>query len=306
MKKKEGSFLQSDDWALFQKQLGRPNFQIERSDFRALLIEYPLKFFGSYLYAPRVYLKDLDDLEFLVKQAKEIARGRKSIFLRLEPQETISLSQYGFKKISSLQPDMTLVSDLSQTHESILKNMDHDTRYAVRTAEKRGVKTVSSRKIGKDAAFAIFWEMFLETNKRQSLGHYGEKYYKELLAFDSRSGSRMESEILLAELEGVYIAGAIILYYEDTATYLYAASVSGYGRFNAPSYVIWRAMSDAKDRGMKYFDFWGISDENKKWAKFSAFKRSFGGEEVHYPGTFDLPLNRSLYYLYQTAKKIIR
>lgn len=45
----------------------------------------------------------------------------------------------------------------------------------------------------------------------------------------------------------------------------------------------------AKKRGCKIFDFEGIYDErfpNKSWLGFTHFKKSFGGYEVSYPGTY--------------------
>lgn len=306
--------MQSDGWADFQKTLGRDVFRVEKNNFSALVIKYPIRFFGrfygNYLYVPRVDIKDFDDLDFLISEAKDLAKTEKSMLLRIEPLSTISLSKFGFYKISSVQPDVSLIMDLSKSKEEILRKMDHDTRYSVRTAEKRGVKIAFTKTIGRQIAFEEFWKMFVETSRRQGIGHYGKNYYEELSKLDGGDGGDLSSEIVLAELNGVYIAGAIIIYSGDTATYLYAASLSGYGRYNAPSYVIWRAMCEAKDRGLKYFDFWGISDQDderhKRWAKLSAFKKSFGGREVHYPGTYDLPLNKSVYYIYNTARKLAR
>ena len=56
------------------------------------------------------------------------------------------------------------------------------------------------------------------------------------------------------------------------------------------------ALFDAKENGLKKFDFWGIAPvdtsgnvpKNHPWAGFTAFKKSFGGYEVDYCGTFDL------------------
>jgi lipid II:glycine glycyltransferase (peptidoglycan interpeptide bridge formation enzyme) len=42
---------------------------------------------------------------------------------------------------------------------------------------------------------------------------------------------------------------------------------------------------------------------NHKWAGFTAFKKSFGGREVTYPGTWDLPVKKVRYGAYQLARK---
>jgi lipid II:glycine glycyltransferase (peptidoglycan interpeptide bridge formation enzyme) len=64
-------------------------------------------------------------------------------------------------------------------------------------------------------------------------------------------------------------------------------------------------MLDAKESGQELFDMWGVSPEDEpdhQWAGFSRFKRSFGGFEVEYPGTWDLPVNKVLHAAYTAAR----
>jgi lipid II:glycine glycyltransferase (peptidoglycan interpeptide bridge formation enzyme) len=66
-------------------------------------------------------------------------------------------------------------------------------------------------------------------------------------------------------------------------------------------------MADAKDRGLKHVDLWGVAPADQpdhKWAGFTAFKKSFGGREVAYPGTWDLPVKKLRYAAYQLARKL--
>ena len=46
-------------------------------------------------------------------------------------------------------------------------------------------------------------------------------------------------------------------------------------------------------------------EKNHKWAGFSKFKRSFGGTEITYNGTYEKPLSKK-YKLLQLARKIYR
>ena len=46
-------------------------------------------------------------------------------------------------------------------------------------------------------------------------------------------------------------------------------------------------MADAKEKGLKHVDLWGVAPEDQpdhKWAGFTAFKKSFGGREDRLPG----------------------
>ena len=67
--------------------------------------------------------------------------------------------------------------------------------------------------------------------------------------------------------------------------------------------------ADAKKNGAKYYDFWGIApDDNPKhpWAGVTRFKKGFGGEEVHRPGTFDLVISKPWYLIYKFFRFINR
>ena len=61
---------------------------------------------------------------------------------------------------------------------------------------------------------------------------------------------------------------------------------------------------DAKAKGLKYVDLFGIAPEDEpdhEWAGFTKFKKSFGGESVTYPGTWDVPVNTAGYKVYDAA-----
>jgi lipid II:glycine glycyltransferase (peptidoglycan interpeptide bridge formation enzyme) len=58
----------------------------------------------------------------------------------------------------------------------------------------------------------------------------------------------------------------------------------------APTLLTWEAIKLAKKLNCARFDFEGITDERwpltRKWAGFTRFKKSFGGQAVTYPGNF--------------------
>ncbi len=84
-------------------------------------------------------------------------------------------------------------------------------------------------------------------------------------------------------------AGALILIHEKTAYYYYAGATAEGTRQNLPYLVVGECMKEAKKRGCKTWDWEGIYDErwpNKGWRGFTHFKKSFGGYEVEFPGSF--------------------
>ncbi|KKU22795.1 MAG: FemAB domain protein [Candidatus Woesebacteria bacterium GW2011_GWF1_46_13] len=86
-----------------------------------------------------------------------------------------------------------------------------------------------------------------------------------------------------------YSSGTIFLI-GDKIGYYWQAFTNKEGRKILAQYkIIWEGILWAKKMGARIFDFEGIYDErfpNKSWLGFTHFKKSFGGYEVAYPGTF--------------------
>ena len=85
------------------------------------------------------------------------------------------------------------------------------------------------------------------------------------------------------------LAGAVVLVHQKIAYYYYAACLPAGKPLYLPYQVVWECMKEAKKRGCKIWDWEGIYDErwpNKGWRGFTHFKKSFGGYEVSFPGSF--------------------
>ncbi len=305
------SFLQSWEWGELQKKLGRRVFRMNVSGFWASAIEQKLSFGQTYLYVPHgpvIRVATADAWPNFLKATKKSENLKSPIFLRIEPLnrefrgEPIQkfLKEAGFRRTKPIQPKTTLVIDLREDEKEILDSMEHDTRYSIRAAEKRGVTVEFISGGDKEKGYEIFWEIFMETNQRHGLKIYSKKYYEEV----SKLEGECSSKIAIARIGGEAISTAIFVYFGEKVFYLFAGSRAGYGKFNAPTYLLWQAICDAKKTGYKYFDFWGISHENKNWSKITAFKKSFGGEEITYVGAWDYVFNKPFYFAYNLAKKI--
>ena len=102
------------------------------------------------------------------------------------------------------------------------------------------------------------------------------------------------------------------LFFDDlenkTRFYMQSATDSDYKKLPATVGLLTASIFDAKEKGLKFFDFWGIAPENAPpthpWAGFTAFKKSFGGFARDYSGTFDLALNKKKYALYKSLRSL--
>ncbi len=313
-----GSLLQSWEWGDLQKNLGcgveRYVFKTSSTDPPELIASVltrpiPLGFTYTYVpYGPLVIHPDTKTtLQRFLRELTEVAKKEKAIFLRLEPRGTAKgdlspaiLTELGFRETPPFQPRHTSIIDLKKPEAKIVAAMEPETRYALRAAERRGVKIVFEETPG--PIFEAFSNLLAESAERKKFSNHPRRYYENLFA----GRGDLRALVVAAEAEGIVIAAALIVFFGPTASYLYAASKPGFGKLNAPSLILWEAIREAKRRGCTTFDLWGISDENKKWAGFTAFKRSFGGTEKSYLGTWDFPLNKPMYHLFTLAKHIKR
>ena len=100
-----------------------------------------------------------------------------------------------------------------------------------------------------------------------------------------------KSDIIAPHVRNDYvIAGLLVVYTDDAAYYMYAASTADGKKLYTPTLLTWRAVRNAQKAGKKIFDFEGVYDERyentKGWKGFTKFKEGFGGKIITYPGTF--------------------
>ena len=151
--------------------------------------------------------------------------------------------------------------------------------------------------VGSDDDFEKFWEIMNETKDRDGFRLHAHEYYQKMLALDS-------IELIVAEFKGEIIAGNIVSYFGDMASYLHGSSSNKERNVMAPFAIQWFTIKRAKEKDCKYYDFNGI-DENK-WPGVTRFKRGFSGEEISYPGTYDLLINKQGYIVYKLMRSARR
>ncbi|MCR5763084.1 MAG: peptidoglycan bridge formation glycyltransferase FemA/FemB family protein [Treponema sp.] len=208
----------------------------------------------------------------------------------------------------AIQPPDTVLLKLNESEESLLANMKSKWRYNIRLAEKKGVKVTAYNSDDKDfeQAFEHFYALFEETSKRDGVNFHAKNYYLDLMK-RSNSSSNPRVTLYLAKHEEDYLAGIITLFCDREAVYLYGAS-GNIKRNYMPAYLLqWTAIKDAKKFGSPVYDFYGIpptDEENHPMHGLYLFKTGFGGEIIHRPGSFDIPLRPFTYKMYASAEKI--
>ena len=76
-------------------------------------------------------------------------------------------------------------------------------------------------------------------------------------------------------------------------------------------FLQWQIIKEAKNRGIKYYNFWGIApndNPNHRFAGVTMFKTGFGGERIDWLHAHDLPISNKywLTYLFESGRRIFR
>jgi hypothetical protein len=167
----------------------------------------------------------------------------------------------------------TLRVDLRGDTEDIEASFKKDARYCIRQAQKE-VETVV---FGQADLFYSIWK---RAGKNKGLWIPPLSEYKSLI-------SRFDKNCLITTIGES--SGCLVLLHKGTAFYYYSAALPEAKKKQLPYLTVWESMKAAKKRGCVVWDFEGIYDPrwpNKGWLGFTHFKKSFGGLEIEYPGSY--------------------
>ena len=306
-------FMQSFFWAEFKKLIGWEIFKIgifgnnNKLLGGAIVAKYSHFKNKSFIYIPQgpvlPYSKKSSEKMFhkLISEIDNIAslnKGKLTSHLTIEPNlETLPSYFSRFKKAKyDQQPLKTLIIDLTLSKKEILQQMKAKGRYNIKVAQKHNVKvtTTSLSKGLKD--FLKVYKTFVKKEKFEGK----DKSYFEALAYVLPN--KENAQFYFAKYQSQVLSVALVLYFGDTATFLFGASLAKHTNTMSPYLLQWEIIKRAKSLGYKYYDLYSLSpieDINHPWYGFSVFKKKFGGKEVSYIGAYDFIYNRKLYKDYE-------
>ena len=235
------------------------------------------------------------------------------VFVRVRPQLERSekafklFADLGLKKAPTfLSVEYAAILDLNKSEEEIIKCMHRRIRYAVNNARNKGF-TIEKSQDPKD--IHEFYKIELATAKRQEFVAFSEDFLtKQFAAFAKNN----EAVLYTAKYEGQILAQNFMIFYGNEASYHYAVSTELGTKMSGSPILHVEAMRDARERGIKRYNLWGIVGEDEKNHRFygvSFFKRGFGGDELKYLPAHDLiisPIKYQKTKLIETVRKKIR
>ncbi len=305
-------FLQSKEWGLFQKTLG--NTIIEQSgagwQYLAILERGDGKVGKHFtrLYCPYgPYYKDDVALRAALTDLEREAKKRGVDYVRVEPtgaeRQMLFTGTGGYtKQAHSFQPELSLIVDLTADFHEVLLGMSKTNRYLWNKVDRNNLTFNISYDM---ADLEHFLLMMRETSKRTQATFRKAQYFELLL---ETLGESKTAGVAYAYHEDEVLVG--VLFVDDfeakTRYYLYAGSFDKARQYSANAPLVVYLLQQAKETGITQFDFFGVSPQeatDHRWAGLSKFKRSFGGEEIVFSGTWEKPINTARYKLMSFARK---
>ena len=224
------------------------------------------------------------------------AREQHGLYVRIEPAWATGAPSGWVRARNAIQLAATYTLNLRRSEDDLLEPMSRKHRQYMRKAERDGV---SVQRVT-DGDVGAMYQLYLDTATRAGFGIHSEKYYRKLI---EQLGER--NYLYQAYFEGRPVAFLWLAAAGKTAYELYGG-VNAVGAEMKANYALkWEVIRAMKAAGYEIYDFNGRLNEG-----VSRFKDGFGPDETDYIGTYDYPLNRIGYQLWENlwplAKRVGR
>ncbi|MBI4994737.1 peptidoglycan bridge formation glycyltransferase FemA/FemB family protein [Candidatus Peregrinibacteria bacterium] len=250
---------------------------------------------GDFLYLPYGPLGE--GAEILFFYLKKFAKENKFDFIRCSPFWLLAgggeniLKQSGFRHAPMhILAENTWLLNLDKTEDELLAQMEKTHRYLIRRCEKGGGRV---KKSTDQDVLEQFNNLHDETAKRHKFHRFSEGYIKK--EFDAFAPHN-ETMIMNGYLpDGRLDSSAIIFFYGNMAAYRHGASLNLDNKLSTSYLVQWEAIKEAKRRGIKWYNFWGVipakAGKNHPFYGITHFKKGFGGAQMDLVRCHDLPIS---------------
>lgn len=301
VKENENTFLHSWEWGEFNKELEQGVSRYGIYDGKSLVVCFLLLKIaakrGMFLFIPHgpiikkgesAMLAFVDLIPFLKRKALE----NKCSFVRISPLLENTLENKNlFKKHRFIAAPMHMhselcwVLDLHSDENALLSGMRKTTRYLVKQQQKYDIKVTKSTSMND---FEAFYVIYHETERRQKFVGFSKEYLRKECSIFLENGS---GAFYFAKHNNKPVSTAFIITFGNSGYYHQGATLLDDPKIPVAYVLQWEIIKDLKKNGFYFYNFWGISPENKPahpWYGLSKFKRGFGGSEVEYMHAQDL------------------
>lgn len=293
--------LQTTAWADFRREWGN---EIVKTKYGQVIgSQLPMGFgIGTFIRGPM-------PTKQMVEELVQVGKKSKLIFIKLEPNYVIKkggircadkakvvelLKNRGAVPGKTLFTPTSFWLDLTKSEDHLLQSFKPKTRYNIRYAQKHRVTVIEDNS---DEAFQKYLDFTQKTVARQGFFAHTKRYHQLMWKHMRKAGI---AHLLVAKHNKEVLTTWIIFHLGDFIYYPYGAWSGKHQNLQPNSLMMWEAIRLGKRLGAKTFDLWG-REEGKG---FTRFKEGFGPQVVEFLGTWDLPINKPLYYLYRIGEVV--
>jgi lipid II:glycine glycyltransferase (peptidoglycan interpeptide bridge formation enzyme) len=302
------TFLQSWVWGQLQQQSGEDVhyvafFKNEIQIGAALIIVVNAKR-GRHLLIPHgpIFATEKETIKYLpdvIDYCKEIAQKKSAVAIRIAPllvttpENQAAFKQYGFYSAPlHVHTELTWMLNIDKPEQELFAGMRKTTRHAIRKclASDIGVDVITNPE-----AIKRFLPLYKTTKQRHGFVPFSEEFLTNQVTLFSKNGNMY---MCFAHQKGKDIAGGLFIHLGHTVFYHHGASL--FTPLPASQLLQWTSIQEAKRRGAKRYNFWGIAPASAKatagkpahpFAGITVFKKGFGGYAMDYMHAQDLPLS---------------
>ncbi len=315
-------FVQSYKYGEFYKSLGEKYWLVGIFDEKNSMVGGSLVLSthakrGNFFYlpyGPNIDPTDKDMIQAFADFVIDLAKREHMDFIRVSPLVAHSDISEGIVNRLGLRPapmhvlaENTWLLDLAPSIDALLAGMKKNHRNLIRRCEREGARV----EVRTDQeALTKLHTMLDETGRRHNFTRFSRKYINAEFEQFAKDG---QASIFISYLpDGTPDAAAIIFFYGNTAVYRHSASLNLNKKIPTSYLIQWHVIQEAKKRGMKWYNFWGVEPDgaSKKhpFAGIGHFKRGFGGFQENLLHCHDLPLTKKYWFnwMVETVRKLRR
>jgi hypothetical protein len=285
-----GHFLQSSAWA---RVLARMQYEVTFGRGEGWCWLGVVRRVGPfrYLYLPfGPSLTDPTRLPDAVRAARDRARDLGCALVRVEPDAPAGprLVALGARRVRSGPHEHTLLLRLDADEATLRRGLKGKHRQRINTAEKRGLSLEQVRDPGDITDFIA---LVRQTEVRARFTAQDDSYYHAIADELMPTG---EASLYYASVEGQRVASLLVFDFGATRYCAFGGNDRQRRSVMPGPPLMWRTILDGREKGMGWFDFWGVAPPDQpehEWAGFTEFKRGFGGELHSRAGAWEVSVH---------------
>lgn len=303
-----GQILQTRAWGEFKRWYGwKPVYMLHELEgggkLAILLLQRTIPGLGALWYAPKgPGVTDTSQLRAITEEL----RSAPVFAVKLEPElldgSTMrrNLEELGLvKSRHDVQISRaTIVVDLLDDDNAMLASFKPKTRYNVRLAGRHGVAVAPVAL--DDANVDTMYRLMAATRDRAGFTLRSKDYFSRYWRLHEAAG---QGQLFLATWEGTVLAGLFATSVGHRAWYKDGGSRKEHADVMAPYLLQWEVMRWLRERGVTSYDLVAVPPraqlaEAHPLYGLYRFKSGFADRITEYVGTWDLPLQRARYALW--------